>query len=187
LRDGVYTRDWVNTTAFFSLNMYFSKIIERIASYINTIPDGNYYIIGEGFPGVTLSSALGYKLQKPFTYVIPDKDSRYHTIEEKKIEIPEESNVIIITDVIIFGNSMKSVLDGLKENYKISEKNILKIITVFFRRSSDYSRKEFEIPENLSSKVICLNNAFPAEICCKDTCIFHTCNLIEHEFENKNL
>jgi hypothetical protein len=182
-------RDWINTTTLLSTQKYISQIIDKIAQYLSSSIDTGkkYYIIGEGFPGVVLSSTLGYKMQMPFTYVIPQKDFSYHTSEEKNISIPAQSEIILITDAIIYANTIESITNWLKKEHDIENNRIAKIITVFYRQPIAVHEKDansIKISPTLSSKIFCLNDTFPVEICTKKTCIFKDSNLITHEFDN---
>jgi hypothetical protein len=181
--------DWINTTILLSTHKFINQIIDKIVDYLgSTIDTGKkYYIIGEGFPGVVLSATLGYKMQMPFTYVIPQKDFSYHTSEEKNISIPIESEIILITDAIIYANTIESIITWLKKEHEVENSRIAKILTVFYRKPlavHAMDESTISISPILGSKIFCLNDSFPVEICTKKSCIFKDSNLITHEFEN---
>lgn len=189
--DSRCARDWIDTHQLFKNLDYMRKISDQFLEYIRNkfqqIED--IYIIGHGFPALILSSIIAFKCGIPFPYIIPKKMEKLFTHYEKDIELKKDSKIIIFTDVVVTGLSIKNTIDFLTQQYNIEFKNIINIFTVFYRKPMNIL-KDSKCNNPLKSvpiiinKLVALNCSIDIELCGKkENCFFRDNDLIEHKYE----
>ena len=152
---------------------------KMIHEFNEMIKDRDVLIVGIDFLGMMIATKLAIVSQKPFTYAIPKKNEKYFSDHDKKIKICNK-NIIIVTDVIVTGETVNNVIDELKYIYGVDQDRIEKILTVFRRQATSNSSKKPKIENHLSEfedKIISLNNEIYIELCFKKKCIFKENNI----------
>jgi len=164
----IHSKDWINTIKLLNNRDYLNEIsdifIKIIKSEISNIDD--IFILGESYPGIILSSTLGFTLGYPFSYVIPEKDFEYHVDTEKDIKIDEKYKIILITDVIVRADTVNRITEWLKDKNVNNE--IIKILTIFYRKpfyKNPGNKIDDKNIKNIMNLTISLCNSFPIELC----------------------
>ena len=196
LRDGhffignnTYSRDYIETLSLLSNLRYLDEISNYIIQYIKdnfeSIP---IQFIGEGFPGLILTSNIAFKMNKPFTYFVPDKDSKIHTNPEKVIKIKKNHKLIIVTDVVVYGNTVKNAIDFLEKNNNVPYDDLLCILSVFYRHPMCLRlRNSMQLDESVKKKLVVINDSLNIEICSKDACFFRDYGLLKPKYGPDNI
>ena len=172
-----HAKDWIDTISLLENHEWLKQIISRFEEYLNqTKSTDKLYIIGIGFPGVLLSSALGNKMGFPFSYLIPKNEHELHVEMEKRIENVPELPIVLITDVVVFGSTLNDLIESLKQKDNLDCSRIVNYLTVFYRYPyNDYESIQLDSLDGL----VALNAKIDIEICKKSA---HNCNL-----KNKSL
>ncbi len=184
-------RDWIDTHELFRNLDYLKKMSDIFLEYIgkNFQQILDIYIIGHGFPGLILSSIIAYKCGIPFPYIIPKKVEKLYTPYEKDIKLKKNSKIIIFTDVVVTGLSIKNTIDLLTQQYNIEFKNIINIFTVFYRKPINIMKDSkcnnpLKPDPTIINKLVALNCSIEIELCGKnENCFFRDNGLIEHKYE----
>lgn len=158
--------------------LIYNDIIKKIIADANIGNDRNdkkTTIIGLNYYGAIFASVLGFKYSIPFTYYFYNKN-RIDELENELHEI-NSKKIIIITDVIVYGNSLKNLIDILNKNNLINSNTSIEIITIFERKNKEIGTSKIYFAPQVDSIYI-LNDTFDIEICDKnkDTCIFYNIN-----------
>ncbi len=92
-----------------------------IEEFNDKIQNVNALIIGVDFVGMMIAAKLGTISQKPFSYMISDKNSEYYGQHDKQAKIGT-NKVIIVTDAIVTGETVNNIIKQLQSNYGIKKK-----------------------------------------------------------------
>lgn len=171
-------RDWIDLDGLFSYEG--RGFIETIISnkQIQQIVESKKTIIGINHYGAILAALIGYKYGKPFAYVF-DSEKTVDAVE-REINYIEKDGIILIIDVIVFGNSLCKVLDAMNEKGIIDENNGVDVVILFeriYKKSGKY-KDRYNLSKIYSSrfihKVYVINDSFDIELCKKNRqeCIF---------------
>lgn len=171
-------RDWIDLDGLFSYEK--RGFIETLISdkQIKKIIETKKTIIGINHYGAILAALIGYKYGKPFAYVF-DSEKTVDAVE-REINCIEKDGIILITDVIVFGDSLCKVLDAMNEKGIIDENNGIDVIILFeriYKKSRKY-KDRYSLSKIYSSrfihKVYVINDSFDVELCKKNRneCIF---------------
>lgn len=184
--NNTYARDFIETLSLLSHPKYLEEISNHFIGFINSNYSGiPIQFIGEGFPGLILSSNIAFKTNKPFTYFVPDKDSKIHTNPEKAFVIKKDHKLILVTDVIVYGNTVRSAIEFLNENFNVRYDDILCILSVFYRRPLSLRTGDpTQLNEKVKNKLVVMNDNIKIEICSKENCLFRDHGLIKHKYES---
>ena len=171
-------RDWIDLDGLFSYEK--RGFIETLISdeQIKKIIESKKTIIGINHYGAILAALIGYKYGKPFAYVF-DSEKTVDTIE-REINCIAKDGIILITDVIVFGDSLCKVIDAMNKKGIIDEDNGVDIVILFeriYKKSRKY-KDRYSLSKIYSSrfihKVYVINDSFDVELCKKNRkeCIF---------------
>lgn len=171
-------RDWIDLDGLFNcegktliVDLLSNGPIEEVIKSKNTIIGINHY-------GAILASLIGYKYGKPFDYVFDSKKNV--DIFEREISHIKREGILLIIDVVVFGDSLSKVLDGLRERGIIDEDNGVDVIVLFeriYKKSKKY-KKSYNLSKIYSNRFIhevyIINDSFDIELCKKnrEDCIF---------------
>lgn len=160
-----HAKDWIDTITLLENNKWLSEITRHFNEYLKQIHASNkVFIIGIGFPGVLLSSALGSRMGFPFSYLIPKDEDNLYVEMEKKIEDIPDIPIVFVTDVVVYGSSFSELLVAIKDKGLIDPKRIANYMTVFYRYPyNDFESIELDSINNLAA----LNANIDVEICKK--------------------
>ena len=184
VNETTHVRDWINTQKLLTIPEYLDRISQQFTEYIKSKGDlSDLFILGESYPGIILSSSIALNLGTPFSYVIPEREFAYHNEQEKDINIPSNFKVIIVTDAIMLGDTIKGIINWLKEKHNIDYSSILGILTIFVR--SPKKPIDMEDFTFLQDKIFPLNNNFEIEICESNptNCMFKDHELVHLRYE----
>ncbi len=173
-------RDWINTHGVLEDKLFLQKITDRFITYLN--PEEKYCLVGLDFPGIMISSSIGFKTSNPFSYMISDNAKKYHAPQEITFHINEGYKIILLTDVIVTGQTVRAALAELKERNKVTDEDIFGIFSIFYRKPwGKKVQKHCSSKESLMNKfdtqLIILNDSFGIELCRKETCCFKSYNI----------
>lgn len=171
-------RDWIDLDGLFNCEGK-SLIVELMSSgYIEKVIKSKKTIIGINHYGAILASLVGYKYGKPFDYVFDSK--KIVDIFERDINHIEKDGILLIIDVVVFGDSLSKVLDSMSERGIIDENNGIDVIVLFeriYKKSKKY-KESYNLSKIYSNRFIhevyVINDSFDVELCKKnrDECIF---------------
>lgn len=131
-------------------------------------------IIGINHYGAILAALLGYKYKKSFAYIF-DSEKIVDTLE-REINNVDKNGIILIIDVVVFGDSLSKVLDRMEEKSLIDESIGVDVLVLFeriYKRNSMYNLSKM-YSSRFIKKIFIVNDSFDIEICNKnrDECIF---------------
>ncbi|MCD5414123.1 MAG: hypothetical protein LR001_03835 [Clostridiales bacterium] len=132
--------------------------------------------LGIGFKGLLMAANIALRTQSAFTYMIIDNDEKDHDIHENIIEIEENTEVVIVTDVIVSGETLTESIGKLEVGNNIRSGDIKFILALFYRPSGKMGDVEIALDEEIANKVHVLNKDFVVEICSKSECLFNECS-----------
>ena len=171
-------RDWIDLGGLFSYED--GGAIKYLISNdkIKDIIISKETIIGINHYGAILAALIGYKYGKPFAYIF-DSEKTVDALEREINQI-ETTGIVLVTDVIVFGDSLCKVLDSMNERGIIDETNGVDVIVLFeriYKKSNNY-RDRYNLSKIYSSrfvhKVYVISDSFDVELCKKsrEECIF---------------
>lgn len=160
----ISARDRINTKKLIYDVDIFKSIVDEFSNYIR---GDNNYIIGIDFIGMKVASLLAAKTHNFFSYIISDQYKEFYGIHDKNMNIDNTKNIILLTDVIVTGDRVLSIIERLKKDEDVNDDNIKKILTIFKR--DGISDKGISTIEN---KIIYLNNEIDIQACSKEKCIY---------------
>lgn len=167
LHDNLCARDWVDVGEIILTESFFKKCEAQFLLHIKGLEalGDKYLIIGIDFYGMLIASRLSFLLHKPYGYLIPDYRKMKSSLREFDIEcsIDEFENIIIVTDVIVTFNTIKS----LAQNYYMEEK-IKAIYAILFRNTED--NRFVQENKEMLNKTYVLNSNYDIEIHKNDNC-----------------
>lgn len=171
-------RDWIDLDGLFNCEGK-ALIVELLSNdFIEKVIKSKKTIIGINHYGAILASLAGYKYGKPFDYVFDSKKNV--GIFEREISHIEKDGILLIIDVVVFGDSLSKVLDSLSERGIIDENNGVDVIILFeriYKKSKKY-KESYNLSKIYSNRFIhevyVINDSFDVELCKKnrEECIF---------------
>jgi hypothetical protein len=167
-------RDWIDTSKLLYKQEYLKKIIRGLIKAVSAL-EGPLLFIGIDFPGSILSAHLGILTGYPFTYVISNKNKDNFAKQEVNIEVNPQCKIILVTDVIVTGNTLYNVIDDLIKKYNLIPEKISLLLSVFYRNPIG-CRVKFYL-DDYTEKIHYLNHDFDIEICGKKDCLFKSNNV----------
>ena len=179
--DELYSvRDWIDLDGLFSYEL--KGAVEAIISNekIKTIIEAKKTIIGINHYGAILAALIGYKYGKPFAYVF-DSQKMVDTLE-REIGNIEKDGILLVIDVVVFGDSLCKILDAMYEKRIIDETNGTDVLIFFERFYKKSDKTRYNLSKLYSKKLIhnvyVINDKFDVEICNKrrEDCIFRKGN-----------
>ena len=170
-------RDWIDTQEIMSSSFIMSRIAEEISGEI----EENDFIVGVGVDGVKLAAAVSVASRKPFTYIIPKSEENDFSKYDKEHEICSDKNVVILTGVIVTGQTVEQAICSLEES-GIGEDRIRCIITLFSRTPIiNCPEMEDSLLKHKSFltkyKIYYINNDIDIILCNRDSCSLGLCEL----------
>ena len=171
-------RDWIDLDGLFNCHEGVIRDIIIPNSQIKNIINSKKTIIGINHYGAILAALISYKYSKPFTYVF-DSQKTVDALE-REISNIDKDGILIVIDVVVFGDSLCKVLDAMYSKGKIDAAKGVDVLILFersYRQPEKYGKK-YSLPKMYSSKLIhkiyVINNSFDVEICNKKRkdCIF---------------
>lgn len=165
-------RDWIDLDGLFNCGRK-TLIMELISSdYIEKVIKSKKTIIGINHYGAILAALIGYKYGKPFDYVFDSK--KIVDIFEKEINHIEKDGILLVIDVVVFGDALCKVLDGMGEKGINDENNGVDVIILFeriYKKSKKY-KESYNLSKIYSNrfihKVYVVNDSFDVELCKKN-------------------
>lgn len=165
-------RDWIDIDGLFKLEeaAFIKPITEMMKPYV----ESQKTIIGINYYGAVLASIIGYKYKKPFAYFF-DSDKVVDSLE-REINHIEKDGIMLIIDIVVFGNSLARVIESLAEKGIIDEQTGVDVI-ILFERSPQRKRRPFlskAYSNRYIKKIYTVDDNFNIELCNKnkDECIF---------------
>lgn len=159
LNDEYCARDWLDTERI-AANKELSKRItkalaEAIKIQICGMETSEYVIIGLGLVGTRQAAEVAFYMEMPFSYVIPAHQSKNFDTHEIKIPaVGAEKKIILITDCIVTGKTIRRIISDNKWT-----NNIIAAYSVFWRNPRNIPVTPLE-----GFPVYTLCKEFPAEI-----------------------
>ena len=177
---GRHARDWIDTSQLLEDRRYLGEIVKSFTSILEQqgfLPN-NAILIGAGFPGLIIASQIGFIGGYGCSYMVPVHDGRAEEKYSKLPDIPGNKGVVLVTDVVAEGETLKRVLDCLLENYGVSSERVLAILSVFFRRPTG---RRPSMADAIKDKLVPLNTEFPIQLCEKvvDDCVLRRHGIVE--------
>lgn len=160
-------RDWIDVRALLDNSDILYSISKMFIDTFNQSPIENCVFLGVDDIGLRLASLIGYKTGMPFSYIIPDKSNRYHVDKEKEVLI-NNRKIILVTDVIVTGNTIRGVLTQL-ESIGVPVEDVHNVFSIFYRKPSCGTS---DVGSNIEDKLVVLNDNLHIEICNNPGCIF---------------
>ncbi len=151
-----HARDWLDTSRLLENKEYLGLVANSFINILNQrgLNPENTVLIGEGFPGLIIASQIGFVGGFGCTYMLSAQDGELP-------EIPDNKGLVLVTDVVAVGETLKESLGNLEKDYKIKSDRVTAILTVFYRKP--LARPS--ILNGISDKLIALNTDFPIEFC----------------------
>lgn len=139
-------------------------------------------IIGINHYGAILASLIGYKYGKPFAYIFDSKKNV--DALEREINSIEKDGILLVIDVVVFGDSLCKILDAMYEKKIIDNTNGIDVMILFerFCKKSYKQKVTYNLSKIYSSELIhnvyVINDSFDVELCNKSRtdCIFRKGN-----------
>lgn len=167
-------RDWINLEKLFAFKK--DEFIKPISSaiYDNILSGFNKeetVLIGFNYYGAILAAMIGYEYGFPFSYSF-NEQSMVDNIENE-LQKMDAKYIVIIADIIVFGNSIGRFVNYLYEKILTSKDVNTDIITLFERKVENVYIANTYLNHNIRS-VHVLNDDFDVELCRKDRnkCLF---------------
>lgn len=171
-------RDWIDMDGLFNCEGK-TLIVELMSNgFIEEVIKSKKTIIGINHYGAILAALIGYKYGKTFDYVFDG--GKNVDIFEREINHIEKDGILLIIDVVVFGDSLLKVLDKMGERGIIDENNGVDVIILFeriYKKSKKY-KESYNLSKIYSNRyiheVFVINDSFDVELCEKnrDECIF---------------
>lgn len=171
-------RDWIDLDGLFEYEMR-THIYDIISEPdVKEIIESQKTIIGINHYGAILASLIGYRYKKPFAYIF-DSNKVVDTFE-REINNIEKGGILLVIDVIVFGDSLCKVLEAMHKKGMVDVDDRIDVLILFERinRSHSKNKKRYNLSKiyssNLIHKIYVMNDSFEVELCNKDrnNCIF---------------
>lgn len=138
----VLPEDWIDLERLFALDRkeFMDPLTERIfedilEDQLEAIKYGPITLVGLNYYGAVLASVIGYKYNIPFTYYFDDRN----IVDEIENELHDmkSNHLIIITDVMVTGKTIYSLVNSLCESKMVDKDTRIDVIVLFERKSKD--------------------------------------------------
>lgn len=138
----VLPEDWIDLERLFALDRkeFMDPLTERIfedilEDQLEAIKYGPITLVGLNYYGAVLASVIGYKYNIPFTYYFDDRN----IVDEIENELHDmkSNHLIIITDVMVTGKTIYSLVNSLCESKMVDKNTRIDVIVLFERKSKD--------------------------------------------------
>jgi orotate phosphoribosyltransferase len=159
-------RDWIDTDHLLQDEAIRDEIISR---FISQIAGHNYNILGIGHNGLLLASILAFQTSNPYSYIVLSGHKKFNVAPDRNISINNKFKTVLVTDVVVSGNTLKDAISELQSEYSVNSDDIVNIFSVFYRKPI-YSDEPFNMP--FVDKLFSLDNQLDIEICKKPQCHF---------------
>lgn len=177
---GRHARDWIDTSQLLENSFYLGQIVD---SFINILkqsddPPESDVLVGVGFPGLIIAAQMSFVGGYGCSYMIPvhdgDKDEKYSRLPD----IPESKGLVLVTDVVVEGQTLRKAIEYLSEKYRVSSERVRTVLTVFYRKPT---RPRSSIADAINATFKPLNTDFPIQLCDKEVkdCVLHEKGLVE--------
>lgn len=175
-QDHINVRDWIDVEGLFGDDNWFLELIEtgNGKDEFDEIIKNKDIIIGVNRFGSIVASRWGYKRGIPFSYFF--SDAEFVDEIEYNIRANGAKNILLIVDVVIYGNTVEKLITKLKDNGIISENSKVELFVLFERfykrnfyqkrHKNGYYYSDIYANECLS-KIYIANDTFDVEICKK--------------------
>lgn len=167
LNDEYCARDWLDTERIAANRELSKRITKALAEAIKVqicgMETSEYVIIGLGLVGTRQAAEVAFHMEMPFSYVIPAHQSKNFDTHEVKIPaVGAEKKIILITDCIVTGETIRKIISDNKWT-----NNIIAAYSVFWRKPRNIPVTPLE-----GFPVYTLCKKFPAEISKVKNCPF---------------
>lgn len=181
-----HARDWIDTSKFLEHIPTLNEIVNTFNAILQQTnhSSDDTILIGDGFPGLIISSQLGFIGNYGCTYI---KKLYHQSFSGYSLDLSSMSNgkkIVLVTDVIAMGETIEKTIDNLITNHLIAPERISQILSVFYRKSSEANKKP---NKDIFQKLIYLNEDFPIQFCKQipASCLF--CENASVELINQDL
>lgn len=177
LLDDIYcARDWIDTQEVVETKKILNKLVDAIVKDINSKERANNAtIIGVDLVGALLASRVAFYLQRPLTYIIPEKEETNNSVQEKELFVDSKTEVIVITDAIVTFEMLHKAI----EKHSLEDK-INSIYTVFYRPND-----KVKVNSPFLTKTFSINNMFKIELFEKSKCVYRKTKCIAQNSKMK--
>lgn len=173
MRGSWCARDWIDTTKILEQPKLLDTCIQPMVQHIKKIFDlENTAILGIDLNGTLMGVRIAAELQCPFTLLVPPQESFN---PDSRVNLDRFEKVIYITDVVMFGATIKNVT----EQHALKSK-VLGTYALLYRRPAPYmvaktpgSAGTKDIEKPLFQDVIplyCISDTFSSEMVLKAEC-----------------
>ena len=163
LNEKYCARDWIDTQEVVETKKILNKLVNTIVKDINSKEHKNYIILGIDLVGTLLASRIAFSLQKPLSYIVPEKDEENNVNQEIELNIDSNDEVILITDAIVTYDTIQKAIT----KYSLEDR-IDSIYTIFYRKSDKVNVQNMYIEKTFS-----INNMFLIELFEKEKCMYN--------------
>lgn len=163
LNEKYCARDWIDTQEVVETKKILNKLVNTIVKDINSKEHKNYIILGIDLVGTLLASRIAFSLQKPLSYIVPEKDEKNNVNQEIELNIDSNDEVILITDAIVTYDTIQKAIT----KYSLEDR-IDSIYTIFYRKSDKVNVQNMYIEKTFS-----INNMFLIELFEKEKCMYN--------------
>ncbi len=166
-------RDWVDLEGLFNNQNWYMELLESCKKARPEIIDNKDILIGVNRYGSLVASLWGYKYNIPFSYFFDEREMVDPL--ERLFYINGAKNILLIVDVVVFGNTVNKVVSELSK--KLPDDSSVELLVLFerFARRKKYERRYRPgyYYSNIYSnpriqKIYIANDSFDIEICKKD-------------------
>lgn len=154
----ICVKDWIDIDSIFNDTNLLNIITDVMISLYKERYDG-CKIVGVGYRGGILASIVATYCGVPFSYLVASNDRESSSEHERRLVLNENENVVLITDVLVTGNSIVNAQEVVN-NCNI-ETSVNACFTIFYRDSG----KDGNCIGNLDFPIHTINSVFPADIC----------------------
>lgn len=123
------TMNWIDTSVLLTNVTYLKLITDYIVKKFNNIIDAAKCIVGLGMEGSILMTYIRYKYPEKLYSYYPSRNYNYNEFENIILEGQELENIVVLTDVIHTGSTLKTFAEENKD--KIKDDNPVQAIAIF--------------------------------------------------------
>jgi len=166
------TRTWIDINLLLGSKKTLQIIRNEFISIIKNLSTNIDLIVGLGIEGNVIASPLSVVFNSYYSY-FPLPTRTDHNEFEKELIKGEFKNIVLITDVIFEGNTVKEFIENQTEFFKDSEKIIL--LSIFYTGKEEYNLSLFE--STIDKRVIfnCITDKIKLEKCTLDIARCEVC------------
>lgn len=166
------SKDWIDVRAMLSEHEIGSEIVNLFVKDLEKVilkDSKDILAIGVSMNGNILASQVAFKLELPFTYLVPCKPGMEGSDMEREFKLGGAKKVILFTGVISSYDTITNII-----NEYLMGVEIIKIYTVLLRPINDeyyLDEKREHIKTQIQNKIMYLNTDFDCEMISGDKCI----------------